>query len=227
MACLAENSFSSVRIGGLKAMSKAYMAQHRAMPIERLQHVLGMDSAEQVIAMATHLGWELEFEADKPVGVKIHRSAMINEDKPLVAPFSSTIVEAKRGSYSSADVVDGRASGASAMLPTMQAGQGSAPAIATTQFGKAAQTGATPSFGLKTQGQPGNAFASATTPPFAQQPAGMGKSLAFDAPSKLSPAASSFKPNTFVESSSSKEAPATASSSFGGFGNNGSKKKVM
>ncbi|KAJ1022495.1 hypothetical protein NDA16_003484 [Ustilago loliicola] len=118
MACLAENSFSSIRIGAVKAMSKAYMAQHRALPIERVQHVLGMDSAEQVVAMATHLGIEIEYESDTLVGIKIHRNATINEDKPLVTPFSTTIVEAKRGSYTSADVVDGRASGASAPLPS-------------------------------------------------------------------------------------------------------------
>lgn len=222
MACLAENSFSSVRIGAVKAMSKAYMAQHRGLPIERVQHVLGMDSVEQVVAMTTHLGLELEYEADTPVGVKIHRSAAINEDKPLVTPFSATIVEAKRGSHTSADVVDGRASGAR----TQAGAQGPTAAVRLTQaFGQKALNSAMPAFGAKAQQQPGSAVGTATASPSFGQPQPQrdtNQTSAFGSasPSKLSAAAASFTPSAFGGSSSGDKATST----FGSRGNNNSKK---
>ncbi|CBQ73909.1 related to SAC3-leucine permease transcriptional regulator [Sporisorium reilianum SRZ2] len=225
MACLAENSFSSVRIGAVKAMSKAYMAQHRGVPIERMQHVLGMDSAEQVVAMATHLGLELEWEGETPVGVKIHRSATINEDKPLVTPFSATIVEAKRGSFTSADVVDGRASGARTQVGV----QGPTAAVRSTQtFGQPAQNGAMPAFGTKTQQQPGSALGAATASPSPfgqpqpQRDANQSFAFASASPSKLSAAAASFTPTTFGGSSTGDKAASTFGS-FSGFGNSNAK----
>ena len=232
MACLAENSFSSVRIGAVKAMSKAYMAQHRGLPIERVQHVLGMDSAEQVVAMATHLGLEFDYEADTPVGVKIHRSATINEDKPLVTPFSTSIVEAKRGSHTSADVVDGRASGAGALLAQPQAGsQGSAAATSSTQiFGSNGKSDSL--FGTKPQQEYMPAFGSAAPSSFGQpapqQKTEQSSAFGFSSPSKLSAAAPSFSPTTIGASSSSKTDGSIPSSTFGGlpgFDNGNAKKE--
>ncbi|SPO32577.1 related to SAC3 - leucine permease transcriptional regulator [Ustilago trichophora] len=224
MACLAENSFSSVRIGAVKAMAKAYMAQHRALPIDRVQQVLGMDSPEQVVAMATHLTLELEYEADLPVGVKIHRSAAINEDKPLATPFSSTIVESKRGSYTCADVVDGRASGARAGMPSTQSGpQASAAGTTIQPFGHPRQMSGAPSFGDKPQQQPPSAFGASTASPsaFGQQQSQQdtSKSAAFQSSSsssKLSAAASSFTPSRFGASVSSNASPSSPSVAFGG-----------
>ncbi|GAC93796.1 hypothetical protein PHSY_001361 [Pseudozyma hubeiensis SY62] len=219
MACLAENSFSSVRIGAVKAMSKAYMAQHRGLPIDRVQHVLGMDSPEQVVSMATHLGLELEYEADVAVGVKIHRSATIKEDKPLPTPFSTSIVEAKRGSSTSADVVDGRASGARAdphaQISTLST-PSAQPSAAT------AQASTIPSFGVKQ-------VQDSVEPPFAGSQSQQSTAFGSTSPSKLSPAAKSFTPTAFGTSDSSKTSTGTASSTFGAFsglGNNDSKKDV-
>ncbi|KAJ9480005.1 Nuclear mRNA export protein SAC3 [Pseudozyma hubeiensis] len=211
MACLAENSFSSVRIGAVKAMSKAYMAQHRGLPIDRVQHVLGMDSPDQVVSMATHLGLELEYEADVAVGVKIHRSATIKEDKPLPTPFSTSIVEAKRGSSTSADVVDGRTSGARA-VPHAQISTVSTPSAqpsATT-----APTNAIPSFGLNQVQQSG-------APPFGPSQPQQSAVFGSTSSSKLSPAAKSFTPTAFGTSDSSKTSTFGA---FSGFGNKDSKK---
>ncbi|SPO27643.1 related to SAC3 - leucine permease transcriptional regulator [Ustilago trichophora] len=226
MACLAENSFSSVRIGAVKAMAKAYMAQHRALPIERVQHVLGMDSPEQVVAMATHLTLELEYEADLPVGVKIHRSATINEDKPLATPFSSTIVESKRGSFTSADIVDGRASGARAGMPSAQSGpQAPAMAAGTTMqpFVHPRQASGAPSFGAKPQQQAPSAFGGSMASPSAfgqpqsQQVTSKASAFESSSSSKLSAAASSFTPSSLGASGSSNAGTLSPSGAFGGF----------
>lgn len=227
MACLAENSFSSIRIGALKAMSKAYMAQHRALPVERIQHVLGMDSADQVEAMATHLGIELEYESDVLVGVKIHRNATINEDKPLVTPFSTTIVETKRGSYTSADVVDGRASGASAPLPSTSSsvGQPAATAPFTQSFAKSTPAGKPSSFGFGTQPNPSASFGTSASSAFSQQEVQQdtSKPPAFGStpPSKLSASAATFTPNAFGGSAQGNASLPTSFNDFGGFSTSG------
>lgn len=233
MACLAENSFSSVRIGAVKAMSKAYMAQHRGVPMERLQHVLGMDSAEQVVKMATHLGLELEYEANVAVGVKIHRSITINEDKPLSNPFSTTIVEAKRGSHTSADVVDGRASGVSAVLPGTQAGSlGSTTAAPLTLSSeRPAQYDSIPSFRGQSSQQASSAFGSAISfsseQSQSQQDVNQSFALGATPSAKLSAAAPSFKPTSFDSTHPDRASTPSASitaSGLTGFGDNNATK---
>ncbi|PWN36668.1 SAC3/GANP/Nin1/mts3/eIF-3 p25, partial [Meira miltonrushii] len=43
LACLAENVFSPVRAGALKAMSKTYNVQHAPLPLDYLRRSLGLD----------------------------------------------------------------------------------------------------------------------------------------------------------------------------------------
>lgn len=220
MACLAENSFSSVRIGAVKAMGKAYMAQHRGLPIDTMRHVLAMDSDEQVIALCTHLGLEFEYDGQTPVAVKIHKTATVNEDKPLISPFSTTVVEAKRGSWKSADVIDGRASGAGAILPnTQNAAQGFAPMPS---MAKPAPGPSSSNLDFKAPSQAASSLGSTSMPKFGQSIAGQGAqgTSAFSAssPSKLSAAATSFMPSAFGSGSSSAPSTAAPASSFGGFG---------
>ncbi|KAJ1573899.1 hypothetical protein NDA12_000117 [Ustilago hordei] len=223
MACLAENSFSSIRIGAIKAMSKAYMAQHRALPIERVQHVLGMDSAEQVVAMTKHLGIELEYESGTLFGVKIHRNTTIKEDKPLVTPFSTTIVEAKRGSYTSADVVDGRASGVSAPLPStaISLGRPAAAAPSSQSFAKSTSAGGPSSFGFGTQQSSALSSGMGASNAFGQQQAKQDTSQATAfgsaSPSKLSASASTFTPTAYGGAAHNSSSFSTSLNTFGGF----------
>lgn len=111
LACLAENVFSPVRAGALKAMSKTYNVQHAPLPLDYLKRSLGLDQEEEARSFAVELGAE---EALDPNGNLIGlRLGKFNDDKALPSsPFSKTIVEARRGRYSAQDVVDGRASGA-------------------------------------------------------------------------------------------------------------------
>ncbi|PWN48943.1 hypothetical protein IE53DRAFT_388852 [Violaceomyces palustris] len=116
MACLAENSFNDVRLGALKALSKAYMAQHRSLPLGFLVKCLGMDDEFEVVDLVERLGIEVEWEdppspSDPPsrvaVGVKLQRNCTINEEKVLAPPFSRTLVEVKMKGYTNQDIVDG------------------------------------------------------------------------------------------------------------------------
>lgn len=221
MACLAENSFSSVRIGAVKAMGKAYMAQHRGLPIETMRNALAMDSDEQVIALCTHLGLEFEYDGPTPAAVKIHKTAAVKEDKPLISPFSKTMVEAKRGSWKSADVIDGRASGAGAILLDMpNAAQGFAPV---SSMAKPAPGPTSSSLDFKAPSQADGSLDSISMLKFGQSTAGQGgqgtSAFSASSPSKLSAAATSFMPSAFGSGSAS-SAPSTAApaGSFGGFG---------
>lgn len=78
-ACLAENVFPSIRIGALKAECKAYMAQHKALPVEYLKRVLGFDQDVEVVAEAERLGLEVEVSDSGgqrlAVGVLAHRAS--------------------------------------------------------------------------------------------------------------------------------------------------------
>ena len=204
MACLAENSFSSIRIGAIKAMSKAYMDQHRALPIEFVIRGLGLDDAQQTIDLAQHLGIELEWEDvnghRQPVGVKVSKSTVLSEDKPLPSPFNATLVEAKRGIYTNQDVVDGVESGSAAPLPLplpLPAKTATAPSLqGSSAFGK----GQASSFAQQQQKPPsptpfGTSTAlgkTTTTPASSAGPTGFG----LPSTSKLSAAAQPFVPPT-------------------------------
>lgn len=116
LACLAENIFSPVRAGALKAMSKTYNVQHAPLPLDYLKRSLGLDHEEQARSFAIELGAEEAFDTNgNLIGLRLSK---ITDDKALpLSPFSKTIVEARRGRYTAQDVVDGIASGASPLIP--------------------------------------------------------------------------------------------------------------
>ena len=100
MACLAENLFSSVRVGALKALSPAYLDRHHGLPLAYVVRMLGMDSEDEASAFLTLVGIEIDSGA-----AKINRAARINEDQSLPAPFSA-LVERKRGDASCQAIID-------------------------------------------------------------------------------------------------------------------------
>lgn len=117
LACLAENAFSQVRAGALKAMGRSYLNQHAPLPLEYLRRSLGMDDDEEARSFALALNCEEVHTAGPDSTVTAMRLGKASEEKPLpTAPFSRTIVEVKRGSYSSQDIVDGKLSGAAPLL---------------------------------------------------------------------------------------------------------------
>ncbi|KAN0060798.1 actin cytoskeleton and mitosis protein [Thecaphora frezii] len=156
MACLAENTFNSVRVGAIKAMSKAYMAQHRPLPLDFLVKCLGLDGEDQAIELVQHLGLELDHEemdgVNRAVGVKLAKTSVINEEKPIPSPFSANIVEAKRGGFTNQDIVDGVASGSAPPLPPFHE------AVAKTTGAPAPAPASVGTF------QPGSAFGAPQTP---------------------------------------------------------------
>ena len=62
MACLAENLFPSVRIGAVKALARAYMQQHNALPLDYVVRVLGMDSTTDALEFLALLGVDASAE---------------------------------------------------------------------------------------------------------------------------------------------------------------------
>lgn len=122
LACLAENAFSSVRAGALKAMGKTYLSQHAPLPVDYLQRILGMDSLEEVRSFTVALGCEEVFaegRQDELIGLRLNKA---NDDVPFPpTPFSRSIVEAKRASWTCQDVVDGKACGAAPLLAVPKA----------------------------------------------------------------------------------------------------------
>ena len=117
LACLAENAFSQVRAGALKAMGRTYLNQHAPLPLEYLRRSLGMDDVEEARVFALALNCEEVHTAGPDSAVTAMRLGKASEEKPLpTAPFSRTIVEVKRGSCTSQDIVDGKLSGAVPLL---------------------------------------------------------------------------------------------------------------
>lgn len=122
LACLAENAFSQVRAGAIKAMGKTYLSQHAPLPLSYVRRSLGMDAEEEARLFAVALNCEEVRLAGPESPVTAMRLAKANEDKPLPsAPFSKSIVEVKRCNHSSQDIVDGKLSGAAPLIPISSA----------------------------------------------------------------------------------------------------------
>ena len=115
MACLAENIFPSVRIGAVKSLARAYMAQHTPLPIAHCTRILGMDSDAETCDFLHTLGVEASDTA------RINRNIVLDEDKTFAAPFSRSIVEAKRGTATCQEIID--------CAPAQPPAQSSAPVL--------------------------------------------------------------------------------------------------
>ncbi|UZJ54812.1 hypothetical protein CBS101457_004132 [Exobasidium rhododendri] len=117
LACLAENAFSQVRAGAIKAMGKAYLPQHAPLPLEYLRRTLGMDNTEEARSFGLALNCEEVASGEPGSAIDAMRLQKANEEKPLpTTPFSSTIVEVKRKQQTSQAIVNGLLSGAVPLL---------------------------------------------------------------------------------------------------------------
>ncbi|PWN87546.1 hypothetical protein FA10DRAFT_269500 [Acaromyces ingoldii] len=115
LACLAENTFTMVRAGAVKAMGKAY-GKMGVVPVDYLRRSLGMDDDEGARAFCVALhGEEVLGEGDRLQGLKLYQASDDGSTLPK-APFSETIVEAKRRHWSCQDIIDGKASYAVPLL---------------------------------------------------------------------------------------------------------------
>ncbi|KTW31690.1 uncharacterized protein T551_00951 [Pneumocystis jirovecii RU7] len=109
MACSVEMHFADIRKGALKAMRRSYLANHSPFPIDELAEMLGCDNVEEAAVNCESYGLAVERNAEgTPVSVHIHRSSQWNETLPSIKQrFSRRLVEAKRGSQSFSDVING------------------------------------------------------------------------------------------------------------------------
>ncbi|KAG5519765.1 hypothetical protein PMAC_000038 [Pneumocystis sp. 'macacae'] len=109
MACSVEMHFADIRKGALKAMRRSYLANHSPFPIDKLTEMLGCDNIEEAAVNCESYGLMVNRNTEgTPISVYIHRSSQWNETlPPIKQKFSRHLVEAKRGSQSFADVING------------------------------------------------------------------------------------------------------------------------
>ncbi|CAO1628269.1 unnamed protein product [Sympodiomycopsis kandeliae] len=118
LACILESKFASIRKGALKALCSNYNKVHKGPTSHFIQTVLGADSTVQVIQWASTLGIEVQMENDHSISsLKLHNKVDFSNPKAVLSNvFSVSIVEGKRGNWTTQDIVDGKASGASPLL---------------------------------------------------------------------------------------------------------------
>ncbi|CAD6928435.1 unnamed protein product [Tilletia controversa] len=119
LACLAENVFTDLRRGAIKAMCHAYVERlPPAFDFVRKSLGLGAEynDADVVEVLAT-MGIEVFVDSAGVRRAKAHRGVAILENKPLPhAPEFSVMIEAKRGDFTNVEIVDGIASGAAPLI---------------------------------------------------------------------------------------------------------------
>ncbi|KAG5437182.1 hypothetical protein PCANB_001159 [Pneumocystis canis] len=109
MACSVEMHFPDIRKGALKAMRRSYLANHSPFPIDELAEMLGCDSIEEAAINCESYGLVVDKNAEgTPLSVHIHKSSPWDETQSSIKQrFSKRLVEAKRGSQSFSDVING------------------------------------------------------------------------------------------------------------------------
>ncbi|EMR11113.1 hypothetical protein PNEG_00710 [Pneumocystis murina B123] len=109
MACSIEMHFTNIRKGALKAMRRSYLANHSPFPIDVLAEMLGCDSIEETAINCESYGLTVYRNAQGyPVSVHIHKSSKWDETQPPIKQkFCKRLVEAKRGSQSFSDIING------------------------------------------------------------------------------------------------------------------------
>ncbi|KAK0530523.1 actin cytoskeleton and mitosis protein [Tilletia horrida] len=119
LACLAENVFTDVRRGAIKAMCHAYT--DRLPPsYDFVRKCLGLGpefgDTDAVELLAT-MGIEVGDDASGVRRAKANRGVAVLEDKPLpFAPEFSRMIEAKRADFTNAEIVDGIAANAAPLI---------------------------------------------------------------------------------------------------------------
>ncbi|CAO1627320.1 unnamed protein product [Parajaminaea phylloscopi] len=117
LACLLENQLGQVREGALRALSSNYNKVHRGPAVPFVRQALAADSDEQVLQWAEQCN--VQVQRDGPDGVpalKLFKGMEIST-KATLSSFSVHLVENKRGSSTSQQIVDGVSSGAAPLLP--------------------------------------------------------------------------------------------------------------
>lgn len=109
MACSIEMHFANIRKGALKAMRRSYLANHSPFPIDVLAEMLGCDSIEETAINCESYGLTVYRNTQgSPVSVHIHKSSKWDETQPSIKQkFCKRLVEAKRGSHSFSDIING------------------------------------------------------------------------------------------------------------------------
>ncbi|KAE8270401.1 hypothetical protein A4X09_0g1932 [Tilletia walkeri] len=119
LACLAENVFTDIRRGAIKAMCHAY-AERLPPTFDYVRRSLGLGSEysdEDVVGVLGTMGIEVFADGAGVRRAKAHRGVAILEDKPLPhAPEFSVMIETKRGDFTNAEIVDGIASNAASLI---------------------------------------------------------------------------------------------------------------
>ncbi|WFC97513.1 actin cytoskeleton and mitosis protein [Malassezia yamatoensis] len=106
LACLAEHLFTSVRIGAIKTLSRAYMTQHMGLPVNFLSNALAMDSDVDCIDFLTQLGVDISDPSDPTKSIaRVNKSTILQEDKTFPVPFTHW-VEEKREDCSCQQIID-------------------------------------------------------------------------------------------------------------------------
>jgi len=119
LACLAENVFTDVRRGAIKAMCKAYI--DRSPPtFDSVRQCIGLGieyGDQDAIDLLATMGIEVFTDAAGVRRAKACRGTVVLEDKPLLyAPEFSNIIESKRGDFTNAEIVDGIAANAAPLI---------------------------------------------------------------------------------------------------------------
>lgn len=80
VACLLESHFGDVRKAALLALKKGFLKNYKPMPLEDLVDMIGCDDELDVAGVCEEFGFEVEWDDDAPLTVKLYRdSQMVGE----------------------------------------------------------------------------------------------------------------------------------------------------
>ncbi|KAG0018552.1 hypothetical protein BGZ81_010188, partial [Podila clonocystis] len=149
MACLVETNFAEIRKGALKAINKSYLDRHGGIPIDDVMDMLGFDDVEECIENCQEYDLEISYENRPSVVVnrRLNRQRIFKEGTTSFKQRRSMrIVEAKRESYSSVQIIYGETPGPTSskgFMPKPSSVQRPASTVATQRSQPIASSGAT------------------------------------------------------------------------------------
>lgn len=203
LACVLEKQFAQVREGALKALSSNYNKAHRGPSVAFVRDALGADSDEQVLQWAQQC--DIAIQNDNEATLKLHKGVEISFKEPLSA-FSVSIVEAKRGSLTSQQIIDGVSSGVGpqSTAPQQSQVQRQSAAWAPQEQAQAPKTMSRKAQDAPPVSRPSN---ETTLPGASLKTSQAGSSDAAAKSSQMSPFAASFAPKETATSDQSRPAP--------------------
>ncbi|KAK4046688.1 actin cytoskeleton and mitosis protein [Microbotryomycetes sp. JL201] len=106
--CILSTHFSDIRINALEAMRSAYLQQHSLLTAKTIARVLGCDDEAEALSICDDLSIASKISDGGRTLIEIHRSSSMT--RGTIKPHNSIrLVEAKRGTASYADIIDGKA----------------------------------------------------------------------------------------------------------------------